>query len=139
MNRKVAARGVQHQLRNGERRDAIRPFEQQPLHLRLDLVQPADARAQDHAATKGLFLRKIQTRVSDRVNASHQRELREAIDALGFFLVDIIAGIPIIHVAAKFDFEIRRVELANRMHPALAAAQTLEQIFDLQTQRRDDP
>ena len=52
LDREVAAGGVEHQLGDGEGRDPVRPLVQQPLDLDLDLLQAADARAEDHAAAE---------------------------------------------------------------------------------------
>ena len=45
------------------------PFCEQPLVLGLDLVQAADARAEDHAAAERIFLREVDARVAHRVDA----------------------------------------------------------------------
>ena len=54
---------------------------QQPLDLRFDLVQAADARAEDHAAAEGVFLGEVDAGVAHGVDAGDHGELREAIDA----------------------------------------------------------
>ena len=138
LDRDVAAGGVEHQLGNGEGRDTFGTLAQQPLHLSLDLLQSADARAQDHAAAEGVFGGKVQAGVIHRIDGGHQRELREAVDPLHFLVGDVVDRIPVVDVAAKLDLERRRVEQPQRMNPAFARQHALPEVVDLTTQRRDD-
>ena len=86
LNRDVAAGGVDHQLGNGEGRNAVGTFLEQPRVLLFDLVQAADARAENaRRSGRGLPWR---SRCRSRRTASMRRdhgELREAIDPLGVF------------------------------------------------------
>src|SRR5215469_12307071 len=106
--------------------------------LRLDLVQPADARTKNDPATEGVFLGEVEARVLDRVDGRHERELREAVDALGIAQRNVAFGRPIAHFAAKLHLEVRGVEGRDRPDAALAAVDSLPKVFDLTAERGDD-
>ena len=76
-------------------RDLVGPFVQQPVVLGLDLIQPADARADHDAAAEGVFLGEVDARVADRVDAGHHGELGEAVEPLVVTLVDVAFRGPI--------------------------------------------
>ena len=66
--------------RNAETRSG--PLCQQLRELLLDLVQPTDAGANDHAAAEQIFFGEIQPALADRIGAGDEGKLREAIDAV---------------------------------------------------------
>ena len=55
-------------------------------------LQSADARSQDHAAAKRIFLGEVDAAVAHGVDAGDHGELREAVDALGFVGRDVAVG-----------------------------------------------
>ena len=71
--------------------------------LGFNLVQPANAGAENHAAAKGVLRREIEARVADRVDAGDHGKLREAVNAPSVFDRHVIAGRPIVDVAAEMD------------------------------------
>ena len=76
----MAAGGIHHQFRNGERGDLVDPLVEQTLVLRLKLGKPADAGTDHHAAAIRILFREIEPGVSDRVGGCRHGELREPIE-----------------------------------------------------------
>ena len=68
LDRNLPAGRVGHQLGDGEGRDLVRAFLEQPGVLDLDLLQAADARAEDHAAAERVFLGEIEPGVAHGVD-----------------------------------------------------------------------
>ncbi len=104
--------------------------------LGFDLVQAADAGAEDHAAAKRIFLREVEAGVAHGVDAGDHGELREAIEPLGILGRDVVAGRPIVDIAAEVDFELRGVEQPDRMNAAFARENPLPKILDLASSAR---
>ena len=136
-DRNVPAGRVEHQLGNRERGDVVRALGDQPLVLRFDFGEAADAGAENHAAAERVFLREVEARVVHRVDAGHQRELREAVDPLFFLAIDVAVGRPVVDVAAELDLVAGGVERLQLVNAALAAQNLLPQVVDLAAQRRD--
>ena len=61
---KLRAGGVADELRNGEGRDLVGAFIQEPGVLDFDRFQAADARAENHGAAAAVFLGEIQAGVA---------------------------------------------------------------------------
>ena len=115
------------------------PFFDQPQVLRLDLVQPADARAENHAGAEGIFAGEIEPRIAHGVDPGHERELREAVESLVVFGRDVTGGIPVVDIAAEADFVVGGVEQPQGMDAAFAAQNPLPEVLNFQTQRGDRP
>ena len=88
-------------------------------------------------AAERLFLGEIDAGVFHGIDAGDHGELREAIDPLGVFGGDVIAGRPIVDIAAELDFVLGGVEQADRVDAALALENAVPQIVDSAAQRGD--
>jgi hypothetical protein len=133
----VPARRVEHQLGDGERADAIRSLENQPPLLLFDLVETADAGADDGAAHVGIVFREVDPRVLHGVGAGDQCELGEAVDPLYFLRLDVACGGPVVDVAAELHLVVGRVEELDRVNAAFTSKHALPQIPDFEAQGGD--
>ena len=138
LNRKLTTRRVEHQFGNREGRHLVGPLRQQPFHLRFDFVEPADSRSQDHAAAERIGLGKVDPGVAYGVDASDHGELGEAVDPFGFLGRHVIAGGPVVNVAAEVHFVPGGIEYADFVNPAFALEDAFPQILDLATERSND-
>ena len=118
------------------------PFSIQLEAALFDLVQAADAAADDHAAAEGIFLGEIEARILHRLPAGDHRKLREPVEPLDLFLLGEAVGLgdeggrpvfrsPVVHVAAELHLEAVGIENAQRMNAALPSQEALPEIFDL--------
>ena len=84
MDRDIAAGGVDHQPRDGERADPADAARFEDACLLFERFEPADAAADDHAAAVELFFGKIEPRIFDRADGGGHAELAKPIQPLGF-------------------------------------------------------
>ena len=102
--------------------------------LLFDFVEAADARAENDAATIGVFLGEIQAGIAHGINARHQRKLGKAVDALGILRRNVGVGRPIPNFAGEPHFEVRGGEQVDRTHAAFAGADPFPQVLNLAAQ-----
>ena len=145
-DREVAAGRVEHHLGHDERAETRSgPFSISSLHLLFDLVQAADAAAEDHAAAVGVFLGEIEARIAapprcPATIANCAKRSSRLISSCGRLRRS--AGqlrVPVVDVAAELDLEPLGVEDAQRMDAALArAGGACQRSSTWQAERRDD-
>ncbi len=107
--------------------------------LVLELVEAADAAAEDDAAAVRVFLGEIQTAVGDGLDRGHQGELAESIQMAGDLGLQRRHRVELLHLPAKVDLERGGVELLDRRDAALAREQGLPVARDVRRQRVDRP
>ena len=76
-------------------------------------------------------------RVAHGVDAGDHGELREAIDPLGILGRHVVAGRPIVDLAAEVDLVAGGIEQPDLVDAAFARENPLPEIFDLATKRGD--
>ena len=102
----------------------------------LELIQPAHAAAQDHAAAMGVFPVEVESRVAHREGRSHHRELREAVVPLLFLGIEERMRIEVLDFAGEVGLEARGVESLDGADAAAAVADRLPEAGQLATERR---
>ncbi len=80
MNGDVARSGVGDHFRNDERADLARPSVQVTTMLLLELIEAADAAAENDAAAERVFPREVDAAVFHGVDGGHESELSETIE-----------------------------------------------------------
>ncbi len=111
-DRDLAAGGVDHELGDHERADPRRPLLHHHGVLRLELVEPADPRADHDAALLFGHGREIDPGVFDGRDGGRQRELRESIEMTSFLHAKSGDGVPVANLAAEPDLELGRYRKA---------------------------
>jgi hypothetical protein len=108
-----------------------------PRLLHLDLAQAPDPGSQDHAAAEGIFAGEIEPRVPDRVDSRDHRKLGEAVQPLDLLAGDVPLGREVDDLPGEPDPEPRGVEQLQRVHAALAIADTGPHLLHLAAERSD--
>ena len=102
-------------------------------------VQPADSASQDDADTIRVLVLQIDSAVLDSRVGGDECKLGEAIKTARGFRIEVRFGVPILHLAAKVDFEMRGVELSDRPDTTLAVAQGAPEPANLAAERVHRP
>src|SRR5262249_7969573 len=110
MDRDVPGSGVDHQLRDNERANAVRAEFDEPRGLLFVFAESADAAATDDAGARGVFLGQVQAAVLDRLHRRNQRELRKAIEASRGAGVERFLRLEVAHLSAELDLVLRDIE-----------------------------
>ena len=138
-DRDLAAGGVDHQLGDRERADPRRALLHHHGVLGLELVQPADPRADDHAARLRRQRREVDPGIVDRRDARGHGELREPVEVPRFLDPEPGHRVPVVDLAAEMDLELGRVEQRQRPDAAPAGAEGGPEPLQAVAQRRDHP
>ena len=91
-------------------------------------MESADARPDDHAAAKLIFLREIETAVIHGIDARHHGQLGKPIDAFHFAAFDVIACGPVVGFRQRTSLYVGGVRTAHVVDAAFAS-EDLPQIF----------
>ena len=137
-DRNVSARGVDHHFGDGEWRNAVGAFGQQPLDLLLDLVEPADARAQDDAAAKRVKRLEIQSSLLNRLGGGVNGKLRETIEPLDLASFNDPFEAEIRDVPPKMDLVMGGVQNRKIMDAAVPIDEPLPKCVQFAGQRSDN-
>ena len=105
VNRDVAGGRVGDHLGDDERADLAGAALMIAGVLLFELVEAADAAAEDDAAAERIFLAKVEAAVFDGFDGGDQRELGEAVEAARGLAVEILFGIQVLDFAAEVDLE----------------------------------
>ena len=106
-----------------------------------ELVEAADAGAEDDAAAERVFLAEIEAAVLDRFDRTDHGELREPVESADVFGVHAEGrlGVEVLHFAGELDLEGGRVEQGDRRDAALAGEQPLPEAANVIANRLDVP
>ena len=126
---KVAAGRVEHHLGDQKGGNAVVPLLRHADDLVFNLMQPADAAAENDAAAVRVLLAKVDAGIFHRGMAGDHGELAEAVHPLDLLAVlksaGPLFGIPVADVSAELDPEHLGVDGRQRVNAALARAQEL--------------
>ncbi len=89
--------------------------------LFFELIQSADAAADDDAAAVGIFFREIDTTVRDGGVRGHQSKLSKTVQPMDFLFVDQRFRVEVFDFAAKVDLECSGVELFDGSDAAFSS------------------
>src|SRR5262249_50107317 len=120
-----------------ERRDFARAFREQPLLLFFDLSDAADAGADQHAAAGSVFFAEVELRIGNGFARGGDGQLREAVEAASLALLDIVLRREVFDFAGDADVVLAGVIKRHWSDAALVAEQTVPELRDGKTQRRD--
>src|SRR5262249_1805302 len=99
------------------------PFVNHRRVLCLELVESADARADEHATVVGGKLGEIYAGVLDGGLGGNQSELRKSIQVPRLLDAETSHGVPTANLSTKVNLELGRVKEGQRSHPAPAGAE----------------
>ena len=136
--RDVAARGVEEQLRDEEGRHLVDTLVDHPGELCLELLQPADPRADGHAAAIGLLTVEGDARVRDGVLRGGDGELRIAVEPTQFLGVgDVLVFRLPGHLPAELHAVAGDVEERDRADAAVTPHEPIPEEIHLPAEGRD--
>jgi len=119
----VPGAGVAHELGDQERADAAGAAFEEALVLVLDLDEPADAGADDRAASVAVFLLEVQPGILHRLHRGDEAHLRETVNPVGGPLVEPAARVEVLDLAGDVAGEVRAVEAGDPLDAGLPGEQ----------------
>ena len=97
--------------------------------LLLDLVQPADATANDHTTTVRIRLfREVDAALPDGFLRGRERELAKTVQTTSFLSLKVVFWLEVFDLTAEVHLEVGAVEPLQSAHPTFAGAQPLPKL-----------
>ena len=114
--------------RDEERRDTARPSALHVFLCRLDRLDAADARTDQHAEALHILFFRIQPAVCHRLLGRDARKLGETVIELQLALAEVLLHIQILHLCRELDLILSGVKMRDRIDAALVFPDALPQL-----------
>src|SRR5947209_6896254 len=139
MDGDIARGGVGNHLGDDEGADLAGPAVNVVGMLLLELIETANAAADNDAAAVRIFPAEVQAAVLNRRDRRYQGELSEAIEPAGHLGLESRLGIEVLHLAAEVNLEGGGVELFDAADAAPAGAERAPEFLDVRGEGVDRP